>query len=207
MSHYGATPNAIVEAVLTGLSVFKLQAGSGCVRTIKRLANDKYDLEAIDGVLTAGLPAWLVSYLGGVFEAAGCGQRYLLRMAFGVVCAAGRHSAIGDRLAGDASDPGVEDLLDWATYYAMRAVNGVNGVQRARPLRHRWLRFEPTKYVAAFEFDATRMVDIYDDAPETILESLGIVHDPLDPEELWEADNLTPKSEMPPTTDGGVTTL
>jgi hypothetical protein len=216
MSHYGATPTAIADAILTSLSVLLYTnggvggGGSGCAKTIKRLAGDATDAEAIDQQITRGLPAILVGSNGGTFESASTdGQTYYQRMRFSLICAAGRYSSqrartVGAEVLSVVADPGVDDLLDWSTYYAIRAARALGGVTRIKPIDHKWIRIEPQKYLAIAEIEATRLVDVYDDAIATELEALGIVHDPLDLGQLFDLDNVTPNSSLPDTIDGGV---
>jgi hypothetical protein len=213
MSHYGVTPASVVTALVAGLSALKRIAGpppSGCLRTLQRYAGDRYDLEAIDLRLAAGTPAMLVAYLGGPIEpGATDGRLFYHRMKFSVICAAGSYASAEERLAGGspATDPGVEDLLDWASYYACRAAMAVSGLTRVKPTDHKWLRIAPTKFLAAAELEATRQLDLWDDdGLGEELERIGLVHSPLDPEELFEDDNLTPKQEEP-LVGGGVATL
>lgn len=201
--HIPVTPTAIVDAILAELAVF-----ASAVPTIKRLAADDQTIEAVDRQLVGGVPAFLVACSGGPFVSeATSGQRWVQELGITILCAAGRYSSQADRLSGTDAKPGVEDLLDWATYYGMQALKGVSRVSAPRPVRHRWVRVEVGKYLAALDLTATRRVDTWEDDPATMLDDLGIVHDPTTPSDLWEDDNETPNSDMPPTTDGGVTEL
>lgn len=223
MSHYGTSPNALATAMVAGLQVLRKSGASGCLRTLKRFAGDRYDLEAIDLQLAAGAPAMLVAYLGGkITPTATHQQQFTQRMLFSVICCAGSFESIGLRLSGGAeasTEPGVEDLLDLATYYGARALanDGATrrtGVTLSGPTEHKWIRIEPGKYVAACEFEAVRRLDIFDDT-DALEEftTLGLVHSPYGdsevkatPGDLFEEDNETPK-QTPPEVGGGVTEL
>jgi hypothetical protein len=214
-THFGITPTTGCTAILSGLSSLLMAnggagaGGSGCVRTIKRYAEKGYELEAIDRLTTSGLPALLVACMGGPFKPFEVNnQNHEQLLKFAIVVAAGRYSSQSDRMAGAAPtvDPGAEDLLDWATYYGCRALHTA-GFKKVRPTQHLWLRFEPEKYLAVTELEATRMLDIYSDDPATVLETLGIVHNPTSYTHLFEVDNTTPKTTAPATVRGGVTDL
>lgn len=216
--HFGATPSAVCQAVLTALSQFQfadggagVDGGSGCVKTIKRIAGDELKPENIDRHLTSGMPALLVAHLLGKFGAGRTNRKLFdqtIRLA--IVCCAGRFSSQADRLAGGVTatvNPGVEDLLDWATYFALRALEQLSGCREQQPVDQVWLRLEPGKYIARVDIECKRTFDAWDDAPASTLQTLGIVHDPIDLDDLWAEDNETPKSELPSALAGGVTDL
>lgn len=208
--HLGIQPATIASAILTALSAFKRTDEGGIVNTLKLYAGNEFNPELVDRQMTAGAPGWLVAVLGGEFIPEGAsGKRFRQTVHVHIVCAAGTYLGLTSRLQDQAETltvPGVEDLLDLATYYGTRALDSL-AVSQPRPVRHTWLRVEPGKYLAVAELECIRRLDLWEDDPTTILESLGIVHDPLDPNDPWESDNLTPKSEWPPTVDGGVTEL
>jgi hypothetical protein len=220
--HFGTGPTALAAAIVTELEVLRKVGASGCLRTLKRFAGDKYDLDAIDLQLHGGAPAMLVAYLGGTFEGdSTTQQRFRQRMRFSIICCAGSYESIAARLSGGASlltEPGVEDLADLATYYGVRALALSGGERRAGitlaiPTEHKWLRVEPEKYAMAVELEATRRFDAYSDQPEAEFTTLGLVHSPLGPDDtpatpgaLFEEDTTTPK-QTPPEVGGGVTEL
>lgn len=214
--HFGVTPSTAIAAILSALSVLKLHGGgagvaggSGCVKTIRRYAQDKYSVEEIDRVIAGGLPAMLVACTGGPGDVPTAdGGEQPQRLRFAVICAAGRMSSVDDRIsnATPSVNPGVEDLLDLATYFGLRAIHGA-GLRCVRLLDHKWLRIEADKYIAVAELEGTRRFDLWDDEPVTTMLSLGLVHDPIDPEELFLEDNETPNTDAPPTLGGGVVTL
>lgn len=209
IDHFGARPGTVCTAILSALSVFQfadggsgVPGGSGCVRTIKRFAGDELTPDKVDLQLTAGVPAFLVAHLLGQFVKGGANGRRFDQMAkVSILCASGRYSSQSARLAGATPlvDPGVEDLLDWAVYYALRAMEGVAGVSNPAPLEQRWLRVEPGKYLAVAELQYRRRFDAWDDAPADTLTKLGLVHDPVTPTSLWEDSptDTDPRSERP----------
>jgi len=224
-AHFGSTPTTGVNLILTALSSLKMvnggagAGGSGCVRTIARYAEVGYDAAAIDLLSRPGLPALLVTCFGGAFKPMSAGgQKFEQTLKFAVLCCAGRFSNVSDRLAGETPtvDPGVEDLLDWATYYGCRGLAGtaddvdgkpVRPFKNVHPTTHRWIRVEPEKFIASVEIEATRYLDYFDDTPTAVLEKLGIVHNPLDYDQLFLVDNTTPNTDAPATVRGGVVTL
>lgn len=213
MSHYGILPSAVCDAIILGLSIFKLQTvggvRSGCVPTIRRFAGEKPDVDLIDRELVAGLPAMLVAYTGGQFEGIATSQDMWLQVVpISIICCAGRFESMAARLSGGAdaaTNPGVEDLLDWATYHGYRAMRTA-GLTRVKPIRHRLISIEPGKVVAAAELEGSRCFDFYDEEPTATLQSAGLVHDPLDPEQLFLEDNVTP-NQAEPLVGGGVSDL
>lgn len=217
-THFSHRPSAVVQAMLTAFSALLKKAGgrrkggSGVLSTVNRTAST--EPEDVKSALHAGIPGLLVFYAGGVFTPRGTHrQKYLDLMNFSVLCVAGKSTTVGERLAEGESDPllafepGVEELQDWAFYLGLRALRDA-GLNMVTALRHSQVfSIEPHAYVGTVEFSAQREVDVWDDTLANSLVSLGIVHSPLDPDDLWEPDNQTPRSEWPPTVDGGVTTL
>ena len=204
--HFGQTPTTVCNAVISALSIFKMANGVGPVKTIKRLVTA--DDEAMDRQLALGLPAFLVVHLAGEFKKGrASGQAWDQECVVSIFCCAGSFESQSDRLEGGVSaltDPGVENLVDWATYYGVQGIAALEKIRSVRPLNQRWHKFEPGKYIMTVDIAYTRTLDAWMDDPTTLFESLGIIHDPIDPDDLWEVDNETPKSEWPPTVDGGV---
>jgi uncharacterized SAM-binding protein YcdF (DUF218 family) len=209
-AHLGTPPGTVVDAIITALSTFLMVnggagvgGGSGCVRTVARYPGEpgssELDLATIDRLCANGLPAMLVAYLGGPFgEQATTRLRFTHEMRFGVICCAASYQSRGLRVVGTTPtvQPGVWDLLDWATYTAVRAVanigrtggaNTAATVTLVKPTAHRWLRLMPEHYVAVAELVGSRLMDTEDDAPAATLQTLGLVHDPIDPLYLFGA--------------------
>lgn len=242
--HFYTPPTVGCNAILDALEPLRfanggvgVPGGTGCVKAIKRLAAERHDdLAAIDNMTVGNLPAMLVICDGGPFKPFDTSFRlheHVLQ--FGVICCANRYSSYLDRIAGepdpavmggpvggshDASylatqSPGIEDLLDWATYLGCRALAGEPDARRykkVKPLTHRWLRFEPERYVAVALIEAVRFFDYEDDEPEVFLETVGLVHNPVkaheaDPGNLFLGDNTTPNTAAPATVRGGVVDL
>lgn len=211
MSHYGPSPASICSDIMTALAVLK--APTGKVRTIRRLAGELHTSEKgaaeLRRLLTSGTPAYLVAYLGGPFKPRGTHRRvwdHVRRFAVIAINASFQDQADRFETAADGT-PGIEEMLDVATRLTMRALLSNAALRGAKPLDHKPLRHEPEGYVYSAEFECVAAMDGWDDEPATILDTLGIVHSPTNPADLWEADNVTPKSDWPPTADGGVTEL
>ncbi len=217
-AHFPLTPTQGVNAIIDELALrlamrdggAGVEGGAGCVRTIKRYADQNYDLASIDNLTQSGLPAMLVACMGGPFRPFDTvsGWNFEHALKFAIICAAGRFSSQKDRISGDEPtiDPGAEELLDWATYFGVRALYAAR-FKKIRPISHLWLRIEPERYVAVAELEAVRLIDCYDDGPYVFLERIGLVHNPSNPERLFRADNETPNTDAPPTANGGVTGL
>ncbi len=207
--HIGASPSEIVDEILSALSVFQKAPTSGSVRTITRYPGEDFDPSTVSHQLWKGLPALLVAYGGGTFVADSGMRKYQQTMSFSVICMAGSMRSQGDRLAGGTPlvAPGVEDMVDWVVYYVARALNAMEGIGCVAPVAQRWILRQVGMYAMEVEMTCKRTFDIYDEDTPGILATLGIVHEPTDLGDLWEVDNVTPKSDYPPTTDGGVTDL
>jgi hypothetical protein len=219
-NHFGVTPTQICTAILNALGTLLIdgQQGTGCVRTVRRLRDDTK--EALKAAMTAGAPAILLFYEGGVSDQVDTtGLREEDLLTFKILCVSGALTNIADRQDKGQRDPdlavrpGVEELQDWSRYLALRAMSSLN-VTRPRTTRFtQAFQITPEHFVAAVLLTCSRWVDIYDDATANSLQSLGIVHDPTngyDPEtdEWFESDNETPISDWPPPgVDGGVADL
>ena len=217
-SHYGTTPKTFCDAILSAMSAFQMVdggqggGGSGCVKTIARI-KDK-SKEAIAAALASGVPAILLFYAGGKYESVTTMQQqwddaltFTLYSISGTITNIDKRMDAGDRDIDTAINPGVEELQDWSLYYAARALR-TNGAKKIIPLTHTQpYLIAPETFIAEVTLQASRYIDIYDDALATSLTTLGLVHDPSDVDDLFEADNTTPKSDEPPSTAGGVYTL
>ena len=218
--HWTSTPrlaaNAIVTELTTRLKFLSGGAGaggSGCVRSIARVASDT-DLDVIRRALNPGLPGLLVYYGGGDLAAGATHQQAFKHpMTFRVLCCAGTFEDLPGRLSGDgemdsaaATVPGVEELQDFALRFAARALESVSGIKKAHPVKLLPSTFvEVGLYIGAVDLVATREVDMYDDSTLVTLEDIGIVRDPSDYDDLFTgvADDV-PNSDLPVGLDGGV---
>jgi hypothetical protein len=175
------------------------------------MAGDDEDIASIDTMLTGGLPAFIVAQTGGAFVRRGTNsKRFDQSCRVKIFCVAGYQRTQVSRSASATPtvNPGIEDLVDWAAYYGVKAIEGVADAIAPRPLAQRWLSTEPGKYVAVAEIEYMRRMDCWDDDPTDTLQSLGIVRDPTDEDELFDpADNVTPQSDDPDEFAGGVYTL
>lgn len=212
-SHDAITPTTVVNAIISALSSLLFLnggaggGGTGCVKTIKRYVGDQFDLEVIDKMITAGLPAILVSDLSGSGSVTGTHQQlFEEELKIGILCCAGKYDSQLARMTGGSVTPGVEDLVDWAKYYGLRAMNTA-GLKKIKYLGWKWLRIEPEKYMKVVELSGSSHCNIYDDAATTVLETLGIVHNPSDYDHLFLGDNVTPKTNEPATMKTGVVDL
>lgn len=203
--HFGITPGVITSAIVTALKTLTP------VKSVERIEND--DEESIKRGLTRtkGAPALLLMYGGGTFQGDSTDeQTYDDTLAYTVYCVACRPSTADDRFSGGeydsdlATDPGVEELQDWALYLAVRAAHAA-GARQVLAVRHSQA-FELTagRWMGTVEFTARRRLDLYDDDVSTTLQEIGIVKNPSSPPDLFEVDNTTPKSDEPPDTAGGV---
>jgi hypothetical protein len=202
---FGVSPAYVCDRLISVLSRF---VTAKTVKTVRRYAGAKEDdLEAIDRLLTTGVPAFLVFHAPGKFDPMTTdGRRFNHRLHFGAYCCAGDYQSQTRRLEGrNDYSPGIDNLMRWAIYFCGRELLEVKELRGARPLGSRYLRFEPGKYVGVVEFEAVNTIDFYDDAPANALERLGLVKNPTDPEELFQGDNLTPNSTDP--NPGGVFSL
>jgi len=203
--HYGVTPADVRAAIILGLTPLTKRDGTGVLMTLAPYAGARADLDAIATHVAGGLPAMLVAYHGGALsEQTTHQQSYRHVMELSVICISGVMRSRPERLAHTAAAPGIEDLLDWATYYAVRAMAAMDDISRARAVRHTVLAWEPGRYVAAVDMTCERELDIYDDALAATLAQLGIVHDPVD--DTWWTDppaDTDPDSEWPDGLDGG----
>jgi len=204
---YGHDPNYVCNRIISALSVFLKTETAGCIKTIKRLAGDFGNQAAMDRLLTEGAPAFLVLYEGGAFvPATSSNCVFVQAVKYSVFCVAGSYQDQTERLAGrNVYEPGLDNMLRWATYYVMRELIQVESLNMVKPIAHQYLKWLPGKYVGVASFEATTRMDIYDDEPTMILERLGIVHNPIDLSELFLVDNTTPNTNDP--TGLGVATL
>jgi hypothetical protein len=218
--HFGTTPTTLVNAMLTAYQALLISnggkkaggAGTGCVASVNRIYDET--AEGITAGCAPGVPAILVFLKGGVYESSDTTmQRFEDLLTFRVICVSGALGSLADRLdkgerdSDEAFVPGVEELQDWGVYLGARALNAA-GAKQVKLVNHsQAFRLTPERFAGAVTITAKRYLNIYDDALATTFERLGIVHDPTDPADLWEVDNITPKSDWPTTTDGGVATL
>lgn len=210
MSHATTTPAAVRDGILQGLSVLRLQGGQGVLRTLAPFAGARDDEDDVDRHLHGGLPAVLVAYAGGPMTARAMHQQLFAHaMRFELICVSGAMTSTAEgRLAGSAGDPGIERLLDWVSYYAVRAAAALTGVSKVYPVAHEILTWQPGRYVASVPLTCERAVDVYDEELAATLEAAGLVHSPLDYDDLWsDAADTDPNSEYLDGVDGGVADL
>jgi len=214
IDHFGTQPSTVTNAILSGLSVLQKvnggagHGGTGVVATIQRIAGDGYRDDDLDQYLQRGLPAILVSYEGGDFKRHANNQTLQQVMRFAIICIAGEMTSVRKRLDDNyLVNPGVEELLDMASYYGYRAIDAISGIRSATIDKHQWLSIIPGRYAASVSMSAVRDFDVWGDDPSVTLSKLGIVHNPIDYNDLWESDNITPKSTLPSDVSGGVFAL
>jgi len=215
MSHHGTLPSTICDNVLAALRTALLfqdggagGGGTGTVKTIARIEAGAEDM--VNRALTPGLPAILIYWSGASGKTDGTGGRtFSDEIQFMVFCASGFARSREERLQGESDYPGIEELLYAARYLTLRAIASTAGVSAMRPgevVPAQEIR--GGMYLGSFEVTCRQRYDIWDDEElGNALETLGIVHEPTDPDDLFEGDNITPKSDMPATTAGGVTDL
>jgi len=216
--HWSSTPRLACLAILSALDELLFEnngyagGGTGCVRSIARIAHDS-NPEIIKHGCHRGLPAILLFYgAGGVDPASTTQQLFAHQMQFRLLCLSDnfesrvkRQSGAGTMDSDIATTPGVEELQDWSMRLALRALQGVDGI--ARPYCQRMnpaVIVEPGVYIGTVDLIATREVDIYDDATTPVLETLGIVHR-RDGTIVWDDDptDTVPDSTWPGDVGGG----
>lgn len=213
-THFPTTPGQISTAILQALDTLRRTQSGGCVNTVRRVPGE--DVKTLAELCQAGLPAVLLYYGGGSFAAGSTdGQNISDTMKFRIFCAAGRPRSFedrwdaGQRASGSATNPGVEELVDWSLYLATRAARDAGG-RRVRPGKHEPAHLiEPGLWISFVDLEVDRRLDIYDDTGNGVgtLRALGIVHNPSEepPQgHLFDTDNETPLSDEPPATAGGV---
>lgn len=217
-AHFPLTPGTLSTAILAGLDTLRKTGSGGCVGTVKRIPTE--DIKTLLELCSSGMPAVLLHYAGGSF-AYDCtdGQRMTDTLRYRIFCAASRPRAYADRwdagqrASGSATDPGVEELIDWSLYLAARAARTA-GARKIKPGKHDPAhQIEPGVWVGFVDLECDRRLDIYDDTDAALgtLEELGIVHNPSEDPAAGhlfdEEDNLTPLSTEPTETAGGVFTV
>jgi len=188
--HWSATPRNACLAILTAFADLEFQnggagaGGTGCVKSIARIAHDT-DMETIKLGLHAGLPGLLVFYGAGRVESNTASQRrFNHEMKFRILCLSGnfesrikRQSGAGDMDSDTAITPGVEELQDWSSRLAVRALQDVDGISKVYIEN-----FDPAQvieqglYIGTVDIVATREIDVYDDLISTTLETIGVCH-------------------------------
>lgn len=206
---YGFSPSHVCDRIIVSLSRFLVQPdGTGCVRTIKRLAGSLSNRQDVDRLLAGASPAFLVLYQGGAFKPAATTENlHNQTVQFTVIAIANNYRDQRTRLSGtNVYDPGVDNLARWATFYVGRELVATKSLNRVRPTELRYLDYLPGKYSAVVSFEAQVQLDLYDsDGDLSTLERLGIVHNPLSLDELFEGDNTTPNNDDHPFGYGEVT--
>lgn len=214
--HFGATPSEICASIISELSIFIRQSGSGCVGTIKRIPPDDLSIDGLKRHIASGLPAFLVAHNGGRLASEGVSKRsHYQRCTVSIVCVAENARALADRFSGDTptTRPGIDDLADWAYYYGIRGLENAKRAGKRMLLapslvESSWLHSEPGSYAMQVDLEYIRPMNCWEDDPTTTLQTLGLCHDPTDIDSDWfDIDNETPLSDWPSTVDGGVTDL
>lgn len=216
--HWSVTPRNACQAILTGLTALEFVnggaggGGSGCVKSISRIAHDT-NLEQIRLGLHKGLPGILLFYGSGSCKPTTTGNcTYEHEMRFRLLCLSDnfesrikRQSGEGDMDSDAAIMPGIEELQDWGLRLALRALRDTTGVYKPHLSRIDPAQYvENGLYIGAVDITAMREIDIHDDAAATTLLELGLVHSPRDYDDLWldsPTDSL-PDSTLPRPIDG-----
>lgn len=188
-THWSSTPSIACTAIISDL-----QTNLGAfVPSIKRISHDT-NLEIISNGLNSGLPGVLLFYGAGPLKAnSTMQQEHTHEMAFRLLCCSGHFESFYKRQVGtgemdidQVTAPGVEELQDFVYRFAARALNDVDGVCRVKVPRFNPAReVLPGLYIGTVDLTATREINIWDDSITTTLESLGMVFDPNDTENIW----------------------
>ena len=197
---YGVAPGYVVGRILSELSRFKREGTTGVLETLARLTGSLGDPATWATMLQAGTPAMLVVYEGGPFKFIGSGRNHVQQQQrYSVVCIASDYRERKHRLEGrNVYEPGLDNLARWARLYAARALLQIEGVG-LRSGKEELRVFEAQRFVAVVSFEVEVEHDLYDDAATLTdeLARLGIVHDPLDLNDLFLADEETPNTDSP----------
>lgn len=176
---------------------------SGSLRTLRRAAG-RPSINAVELALTGGgAPAVILFCELGPYEPRLIdGQSWWQNVRLTFCCCCSSYQSVPVR-GEDA-----ETLIDEVLYRAVRAVAALDGITRVRPQMAQWMDSSAEHDVLSLSIDATRSVDVYDDTTTLpTITDVGIVQNPTDPTDLFEADNTTPKCDEPGTGGSGVVTL
>jgi len=207
---FGITTGYIIGRILTQLNRFKRVGTAGSVQTVARLTAPLGDTVARDLISKAGTPAMLVAANGSVFTSgAANASRLTERVSTLVICVASSYRSRKHRLEGrNVYDIGLDNMTKWALVYAGRALVEINGLSDPRAESTRLGGFSADKFISITEWTYDLTIDLYDDVDtSTKLEKLGVVHDPTTYAQLFEVDNLTPKTDSPTSPAVGVADL
>jgi len=197
---YGTAPGYVIRRILAELSRFKRSGTTGCIETLGRLTGSLSDPGTWATMLQAGTPAMLVVYEGGPFRFIGSGKNQIQQtQRYSVVCIASDYRERRHRLEGrNIHEPALDNLTRWARFYAARALLQMDGVG-LRSGKEELRIFDASRFVGVVSFEVEAEQDLYDDAATLTLtlERLGIVHDPLDLDDLFLADEETPNTDSP----------
>ena len=218
--HWSSTPRIAAQTIVSELQARLLYVGggvagggTGCVRSIKRIAD--LTPESVMTGIESGQPAILVNYAGGACTPTGIRQqKWNQVLEFVLLCYSehfddfdGRASGIGEMDHEAATRPGVEELQDFAARFGVRALRGVDGLAKSHILRiDPQQTIRPGAYIGIVELRSEREIDAYDDAYDNTLETLGVCRNPNDIAGDWFTDppaDLDPDSEWPDGLDGG----
>jgi hypothetical protein len=211
--HWGVRPSTVADAIVDAMAVLKYveASGSGCLRQIARIEGtaEGVTVEQIRRAAVAGTPAIFVYCAGTKYDPDSTdGRHFRGEMTFQVLACADSWLTKIRRLGGDASidysaishpkEVGVEELSEWGAYLGLRAVIEIDGISRAKLVESiPGEQIDKGLYVGSTVMVASRAVDVYDDAPTATFESIGLVHDPKDENNLW----TDPPTDSDPDTD------
>ena len=196
----GVTPGFYVQRMINAMTRFKRSGTTGSLETIDRLCGDLRDQETWDQALQAGIPAVLIAYEGGPIRSEGMdGRQMVQRQRYSVVCLAGDHRTRRRRLEGrNIWAPGLDNIARWVMHYCGRELMD-SDLERVACVEERPLTFGPGRFACVVSFEGDARLDLYDSIGSITaqLDTLGITHTPTDVNNLFNADNITPKTDSP----------
>jgi hypothetical protein len=197
-------PGHICNRMIAALSRFKLQGGTGFLKTLARLSGPLDDPTTWGQILQFGTPAMLVHYGGSTFPKVFgtlSGNVYEGESTFSVVCVANDYRSRLHRLEGrrrSRYEPGLDHMTRWALYYVgNELVRNGSRLQRARPISINYVAYQTLHFISIVSFAGADNVDLHDNIGSDRFERLGIVHTPLNNLDLFEDDNVTPRTNDP----------
>jgi hypothetical protein len=216
MSRYGITASTIADAILSAWGTLQavggglVSGGTGCIQTIARIPDDSH--ASIERGCEGGLPALLLCYMGGKYDDRETSNaRFVNSMRFRLIGCTGDGRDLKERFTGGEIDPtkalipGVEDICDWALYFAARAARTAGGRLVHPDSSSQTKEIKAGLFAAYVDLVASREVDVYSDAVAATFARLGICKNTTGgAHDLFQIDNVTPKSNDP--NPGGVYT-
>ncbi|MCA9667375.1 MAG: hypothetical protein KC503_17365 [Myxococcales bacterium] len=195
----------IIRRMIAAMEQFRYDpdTGTGSLRTLERLTGSIRDKATWDIIASRGFPAVLVAYAGGPFVKPKTmdGAQVTQAKRIHVVCIA--DSLQGkriDRLEGkrrNLYEPGLDNITSWVVRYMGRELLNLN-LAGFQPVDEDVFAFDTNAFASIIEWRVEATIDLYDD-PESDNEftRLGITHTPKDFNNLFESDNITPKTDSP----------